>query len=58
MNRKGEFSAISMLLFGIPCAAYPQYASAQSPERLDLAENSPFLYLAVNYCRQTGEVSE
>jgi hypothetical protein len=42
MSRKRAFSAISALLFGIPCAAYLRYASAKSLERLDLAKKSRF----------------
>jgi hypothetical protein len=43
MNRKRAFSAISVLPRGIACAAYLQYASAQSLGRLDLAKNSRFI---------------
>jgi len=78
MNRKGDFSAISELLFGISCDSalglalraalscqlsrceslrrIKNIASAQSLERLDLAQNSPFLYL-ITSCSQTGEVT-
>ena len=50
MNRKRAFSAISALPFGIACAAYLEYASAQSLERLDLAKKSRFRYYI-----ETGE---
>ena len=48
MNRKRDFSAISVLPREIACAAYLQYASAQSLGRLDLAKNSRFLNDIVN----------
>ena len=41
--QRWPFSAISVSICGIPCAAYNLYASAQSLDFLDLAENCSFL---------------
>jgi hypothetical protein len=40
---KWPFPAISVSICGIACATYQMYASAQSLDFLDLAENSSFL---------------
>jgi len=54
---KWPFSAISASIYGVACAAYYMYASAQPVDFLDLAKNCSFMNWKLSsayYCIMDG----